>query len=269
MKSTIPNTILICYADEQMQTSQQLCIKSAREKADIELCSGYTPDFILSDTDFYLRNEATLEATQRGGGKGWWLWKPYIVEHALRDYAPGSYVIYADVGVEFISSIKPLIELMEKTKQEILLFGNGHTHLIWCKDRVLSAMLPGWWKTENIGKLEQVQASVMLFKVSDYTRRFAREWLAWSEIPGFIDDSDNTGVTNMFRDHRNDQAILTNLAIREGIQLHWWPVQYGHVNKNNYNDTYDQLFYHHRWREQDWHDNNMTIEQFQKLPKNQ
>lgn len=268
--STNKPTLLITYADLQMVTSQALCHQSAREKSGITEEILFSPDHIEADTDFIDRNAATWYAQQRGGGYGHWLWKPYICEHQARHVEIGSYIVYADAGVEFIGSVQPIIENMEKTGQEIFLFGNGHTHAMWCKKKVLQAMIPAWYEMPDFEHEEQVQASVIIFKVTPFTRLFMRTWLAWAEIPGFIDDSDNVGLTEHYRDHRNDQAILTNLAIEHGLPLHWWPVQYGHVLRGKYpgDNFYDQIFYHHRWRESDWERNNLTIEQFQSLPKN-
>lgn len=252
----IPNTHLICYADEQMQTSQNLCMLSAKEKGGLQFMTGFGPDVLHADTEFYHRNKTILEAQQRGGGYGYWLFKPYICCMKALDLIDGEYVVYADAGVEFINSIKPIIDKMEKTAQKIFLFGNGHRHVQWCKKRVLESMIPDWFNRPMI-EYEQVQASVIIFKVCDATRQFMREWLAWSEIPGFIDDSYDKGVPGTegaYGAHRNDQSILTNLAILWGVPVHWWPVQYGKHNRNNYpNDNfYDQLFYHHRYRESDW-----------------
>ena len=270
----IPNTVLICYADEQMKTSQQLCITSALVKGGIEKYAAYDPAWIQSDDGFYSRNETILEAQQRGGGYGWWLWKPYICHymlhhmHSEKTVEGAQYVVYADAGVEFISSIQPIIDAMEKTGQHIFLFGNGHTHALWCKKKVVEAMIPNWFEMPKFAEIEQVQASIIIFRVSQTSVEFTRRWLAWSEIPGFIDDSENVGITKHFRDHRNDQAILTNLAIQANLQVHWWPTQYGHVLKQNYQDHYEQLFFHHRWRELDWVNNNVNINEFMALPKN-
>lgn len=261
--------VLICYADHQMTTSQKLCVKSAKEKGGMLWAEDYNPDYIEADPDFADRNRNILDAQQRGGGSGFWLWKPYICEMASRCEEKETYIIYADAGVEFISSLDPIIDWMEKTGNEIFLFGNQHTHLMWCKKKVLEAMLPNWHSIPGLENEEQAQASVIIFKVSDFTRLFMRQWLAWCEIPGFIDDSDNIGITEHYRDHRNDQSILTNLAINWGIQRHWWPVQYGHIIRNKYpfDSFYGQLFFHHRWRESDWISNNVTIEEFQSLSK--
>jgi len=78
----IPNTTLVCYADENMQTSQDLCMQSAFEKGCIEQRYAYIPEDI--DGYFQGRNFDIINAIQRGGGKGFWIWKPYICEQAVR-----------------------------------------------------------------------------------------------------------------------------------------------------------------------------------------
>ena len=71
-------------------------------------------------------------------------------------------------------------------------------------------------------------------------------------IPGMIDDYQSYYYENDddFIEHRHDQAILTNLAIREGYKLHFWSVQYGDNARIKYPaDKYPSHFFeHHRYR---------------------
>jgi hypothetical protein len=259
--------ILITYADEKMLTSGHLCIFSAEEKGDIHKCHMYRSSFIFHlDEQFYYRHYSTLNTECRGGGKGFWLWKPFLCEYTARTQELGTYVIYADAGIEFIASIDPIIGQMERDSEQIFLFGNEHRHTKYTKAKVLRHMIPF-----PCPGVRQVQASVIIFKVTEATRRLMAEWLAWSTIPGFIDDSDNVGVEyeSEYSDHRNDQSILSCIAIMHGIPLHWWPAQYGKYIKHEYpDDHYGQLFYHHRYRESDWEKCGLTIEQFMQQPKN-
>lgn len=258
-------THLVCYADEKMLTSQQLCIISAKQKAGIQTIHACSPfDF---DKDFSERNKPILQAEQRGGGKGFWIFKPYFCEKVIRSLQDGDYLIYADSGVEFLRDINVLIDVMYRKSLPIMLFGNGHKHLAWCKHEVARWMLG----TDNLARYhnnEQVQASVMIFQINDYTKEFCRRWLAWAQIPGMLDDELRGPQLQMFSAHRNDQSLLTNLAIADNLPLFWWPVQYGHHLKTNYsNASYPQMFYHHRFRESDWLNNRLSISQFMQLDK--
>lgn len=243
----------LCYADSNMITSQLLCLKSAKKFLPEGPKFAFTPNDI--GTEFYNSNKKILDSPQRGGGTGFWLFKPYFVEKVVRSCQDGDYVIYADSGIEFIHPIDMLIKQMERTGQNIFVFGNNHRHVEWTKLEVLQQMIPD--STENslyrIYEREQVQASVMIFKVDGYTREFCKRWLLWCQIPGMIDDKLRGAQMSSFKEHRNDQSILTNLCINDGITLHWWPAQYGHYVQSKYPyDNYPQLFYHHRYRESDW-----------------
>lgn len=258
-------TRLITYADKNMRTSQYVCYKSALEKGGIPAFVDYGPKDMNEWFKYF--NSEIVSATQRGGGTGFWIFKPYFCTRAALDYQEGDIIIYADAGVEFIAPVQPIIDRMNAEGLDIFLFGNDHMHTLWTKGSVLDHMLP-YWSDQS----EQVQASAIFFRVNGYTRRFMRRWLAWSQIPGFIDDSPSvfTGKDRKgFREHRNDQSILTCLALQDDIPLHWWPVQYGHYIKHKYpNDKYPQLFYHHRYREDDWQRLNITPDQFMSQPKN-
>ncbi len=269
-------TTLICYADDQMTISQQLCIKSAKEKGKIDQALSFGPTSI--DKFFLKRHEDILNAPQRGGGKGFWLWKPYIVSMAINSLPENSILIYCDSGVEWINPVDYLIKTMGH--ESIFLFNNGHRHIDWCKAEVIEHMLPNYrdsfrQATPGVQNWKQVQASVMLFRVNNITRAFCSAWLAWCCIPGFVDDMCRGPQHGEFREHRNDQSVITNLAIQQNIHLHWWPAQYWHNSKANFpGDHYPQMFYHHRYRNNEWFKEypgqlpNNIIADYMKRPKN-
>jgi hypothetical protein len=110
---------------------------------------------------------------------------------------------------------------------------------------------------------KQAQASVIFFRVSDYSKQFVAEWLKWCLFEGgrLIDDSPSRAPNHPeFRENRHDQAILTTLAYREGLRLHYWPATYN-FGAFNYeklpcyaSDHYPILFHHHRKRDHEWDD---------------
>jgi hypothetical protein len=251
-------THLICYSDDQMTISQQLCTRSAREVGKIDHTYALGPHAI--DPGFTRLHKDILTADQRGGGKGFWLWKPYIVQQAIENMNDGDILIYCDSGIEWVNDVNHLLRAMAIEKYEaendIFLFSNGHRHIDWCKKEVFDHMLPNIitdYPRRNWEELKQVQASVMLFRVNSYTKEFCKHWLAWSCIPGFIDDTLRGPQFGEFREHRNDQSILTNLQIADDIPLHFWPAQYWENKRADFpGDRYPQMFYHHRRRNPEW-----------------
>lgn len=233
---------LVCYASQNMIISQEKLVVSSL-KFGVEKTFSYDEGAI--DPLFYKMNQKTLEAER---GAGYWLWKPYVINKALHSgyLHEGDYLIYSDAGIEIINGASHLINSMD---EDLLLFSNGWKHVEWCKANVLSAILGQWGKYENN---PQVQASVIVMKVTDKVKEFMREWLAWSQVPGFIDDSICEGNYPTFADHRHDQSILTCLQIKHGYKLHWWPTQYSEHIKFGYEDKYPATFNHHRKRNSEW-----------------
>jgi hypothetical protein len=159
----------------------------------------------------------------------------------------GDYLVYTDAGVELVNNIDHITKDM---KLDVFLFGNQYLHEHWCKGNI----------TDHICGFRkhwlQVQASAMVFRVSGYSRRIVREWLAYCQVPGFIDDSEGYNNHPEFQEHRHDQAILTCVAFKAGIPLHWWPAMYNDgafiYPKGMYQDDYPVLFHHHRKQNAEW-----------------
>ena len=268
-------THLVTFSDESMSRARDLCIESAiRHGVDENNVDPWSDgDFFteLPDYDGFLstRPEDPRRAI------GWWSWKPAIVDKNLNGSwcKDGDILIYADVGVEFLNNVNYIIDRMghEKPQDDIWLFGNNWEHAHWCKRDVIDQVIPYLSDDEDLfqhgewnffGK--QVQASVIFFRVSDYTRKFVAEWLKWCLFEGgrLIDDSPSRAPNHPeFREHRHDQAILTTLAYREGIKLHYWPAVYNKGGSPEFvyerlpeyaGDDYPVLFSHHRKRDHEW-----------------
>jgi hypothetical protein len=215
-------------------------------------------------------------------GIGFWTWKPYLIEREMRKLQDGDILIYSDAGVEFINNVNYIIDRMD---QDIFLFGNNWEHAHWCKRDVVEEIWPltgDQWQSrittmetdnrnngfsrqiaiaafDRFGK--QCQASVIFFRVSDYSRKFVAEWLKWClfESGRLIDDSPSRAPNHPeFRENRHDQAILTTMAYREGVKLHYWPASYNdgafsYEKLPEYGgDNYPILFNHHRKRNHEW-----------------
>jgi hypothetical protein len=67
----------------------------------------------------------------------------------------------------------------------------------------------------------------------------------YSENENIISDLPNITKPNLkgFKDHRHDQSILSNLAVKYNINLNPQPSQMGDTALNR---PYKQLLYHHR-----------------------
>jgi hypothetical protein len=286
-------THLVTFSDESMSRAAELCVESAGRNGFDNAQGQWARECIYNRHAIEFSGWADgpqfellelMDANPRGCG--FWAWKPFIILEAMNHCQQGSTLIYSDAGVEFINNVSHIIERMD---QDIFLFGNNWEHAHWCKRDVVEAVWPvtrgDWYQHCSTGQVgmtddaayvdltwsrfgKQCQASVIFFRVSDYSRGFVAEWLAFclarygpsgSEWRYLIDDSPSYAPNHPeFREHRHDQAILTTMAYRERIKLHYWPAMYNdgvfaYKKLPEYaGDDYPVLFHHHRRRDHEW-----------------
>lgn len=233
-------TALVCYASDNMTISQENLVVSSLRNG-VEKVFNYSQKDI--DPFFYGVNKDVLSKER---GAGYWLWKPYVINKALLELNDGDILIYSDAGVKIVNLVSCLTDRMD---EDILFFTNGFKHVEWCKADPMKAI--NFRVRYDDFDEKQVQASVIVMKVTDKVRGFMREWLAWCQVPGLIDDSPSKETNfKTFAEHRHDQAILTCLQIKYGYKLHWWPTIYSdHLPRT---DSYPVMFDHHRKRNNEW-----------------
>jgi len=275
---------LVTFSDESMSRSRELCTVSARRHG-VDTVFDWRLDE-LHNTKIYREHGKLFDKPR---GVGYWAWKPFIILDRICQLFdgpnPNHVVVYADVGVEFINNVNHIIDRMD---QNIFLFGNNYEHAHWCKRDIVEEIWPltgdqwqsriekmdtdnrnnGFSRQQAIAAFDrfgkQCQASVIFFRVSEYSRQFVAEWLKWCLFEGgrLIDDSPSRAPNHPeFRENRHDQAILTTLAYRERIKLHWWPAVYNRGGSPEFvyeklpeyaGDEYPVLFSHHRKRNHEW-----------------
>lgn len=233
-------TSLITFTDDNMTIAAKICKESALQN-NIDEVKIFGPKDI--DQKFRKANAAILDQPR---GCGYWLWKPYFIDRELSKMKEGDVLIYADAGVEFVNNINYAVD----RTRDIFLFGNMYQNEHWCKGDIVKAV--GCWPASK-----QSQASVVIFRNIEVSRKFVKEWLKFCQQPGLIDDSPSKEPNHPeFRENRHDQAILTCVACREFIPLHWWPAMYNAGNftydHEGYPDEYPVLFHHFRMRNSDF-----------------
>jgi hypothetical protein len=246
---------LICFASENMTISRDKCIQSAL-KHGMDTFTRCSSDDISDE--FFIFNKDILEQPR---GAGYWLWKPYFIYQALCSLPEGSYVHYSDAGIEFVGNVQQVIDAMDN---DLMLFSNGWQDVHWSKMdiiRGINGMTFQVTQTQsgnfyNMGDYEdyrQVQASNLIFKNTEFSRDFVKEWLLLCQIPGWIDDSVSIIPNHPeFQDNRHDQSILTALCYKYGIKQHWFPSTTNLHKRQDFSDRYDPIFLHHRKRNEEW-----------------
>jgi len=151
-------------------------------------------------------------------GFGYWLWKPTLVAHALRD---DDFLLYVDGGcILNLSREEPRRRLIEYTE---LAAGSGGLFM--------QMRLPEWqWsKRDTVDRLAladadrasgQLVAGMFLLRGSAAAGDLVRTWHAIAVEDGYhyLDDSpSHQPEHDGFVEHRHDQAILSGLAKTAGF----------------------------------------------------
>lgn len=230
-------TRLITFATDNMSIAAQICKESA-------LANNVDEVKVYGPGDLNELQQKVSWSFNETRGYGYWVWKAYLMHRELNKMKGGEIIIYADAGVEFVNNANHVIDRMS---HDVWLFGNMWEHEHWCKRDAIKRIYPNG----KYGK--QVQASVILVRATEASRKFLEDWCYYCSFQDLIDDSPGSLFNHPeYREHRHDQALITCLAYRDNIPLHWWPAMYNAGNftyeKTGYTDNYPVLFHHFRMR---------------------
>ena len=235
--------VLINYAAHCCDKTQLQNCRTGLSLGGFDMCVMFGPDSL--DPVFYTQHQHILEKPR---GAGYWMWKPYVIWNTLQYVAEGDFVMYSDVGVDFIQPISPLIDIILKTNQSVLPFRIPfREHSYTKRDTfILLDADNGVYNTTW-----QRCASFVVLRNDQYARRFVSQWMTYSMDARAITDQDNVlGEANYpdFIDHRHDQSIFSLLSKKWGLQD--WPdiSQHGRYVEDRDQGLYPVLVHHHRDR---------------------
>ena len=214
--------IAINYADEKYKKAQKINTKSAYRKGKVDKVIEYGPKDI--DLEFQEENKKIFEYSR---GAGLWIWKPYFILKTLNKINDGDYLFYCDAGAYYINSIQYLIDEMENNNQEIMLYELPLISKQWTKEETFIGMncINPIYKDSN-----QILATYILVKKSNNTVAFFEEFLHCCKNETLISfKTFNKNIENdkSFIAHREDQSILSILAIKYKLIPFRDPSQYG------------------------------------------
>lgn len=210
--------LFVTYANHKFSDKQlALCQKAVLNNFKI---APYTEHWFQT-TDFYKSNKKILDQTR---GAGYWLWKPYIIKHALETLADDDdTVFYIDSGDVFHSQLddisfeSELISQMNNADQLFITYGNNNAK--WTKRDCFVYMD---CDSEKYWSASQLEAGVSFWKNKKSSISLLNEWLHYCLDERILTDIQNvSGKDNFpsFQDHRHDQSILTNLVVKYNLKV--------------------------------------------------
>jgi hypothetical protein len=200
-------------------------------------------DFWLMQQDFYKQNKWLWEHHHKRGF-GWYCWKPYIIWHTLQTRCQdGDIVMFIDADTYPVNDFSKLYEICEKDGGIMLFAVEAHKQISWCKAdcSLVMGQVPAIMDTESRAGV----ARFMLFQKGKWkATQFLMEWLTYCVNPLANTFEKSILVKQehpMFQEHRAEQAIMTNLAHKYGLELYREADQTGEWSVRH-RDLYPMLF---------------------------
>lgn len=214
--------ILINYAEGRFKNSQ---LKNSQSG----LAAGFNTVFQMSaeniDPDFRNTNKAILNSTK---GAGYWLWKPYFLNHLINEINTNDLIFYADAGSVFIKNVGPIFDQIISSKTGVLCFSLAGNHL---EKHYTKADLFKYMHLNNdsVRDTPQRMASFIGMRKTAIAKRICAEFLCIASHYHLISDSDNLDGFNEpeFVGHRHDQSIWSLLTKKYDLQPCPDPTQWG------------------------------------------
>lgn len=237
---------LLSFGDTRYTKSQQRLLKSAFKFGINKAILKNQNDLFREHRKFIEENQYTLRQKR---GYGYWIWKPYLIDQALKNHIDeGELLFWCDSGVEILAPLQILIEKMEG---DILAFHIDHKNEEHVKMKIYVEMGVSDDEIQSYKDATQCAAGYAFYRNSELSRKFVREWLELCTTPFLIDDTPTPTLRELprFKENRHDQAIFSMLVHKYGIQTLRDPSQWG--NKSDDRD-FEQIFLLHRKRSHPW-----------------
>ena len=206
---------LVTFADEKFKEKQHALSEQGKSIGFVP--HSYTHDW-LKKTEFYEQNKFILDQPR---GLGYWLWKPYIILDAMNKAKDGDVVFYIDSGDLFFSEVdgQSITEAIEShlTYSSCLFISYGNHNATWTKKDCFVFMD---CDSDMYWNVPQLEAGVSYWKVNVKSKEILQEWLEYCKDARILTDAENvSGLENhdLFKDHRHDQSILTNIVTRRRL----------------------------------------------------
>jgi hypothetical protein len=216
----------ITYSDEKFKDQQNNLDLHAKKFFKL---NSYNREWLVT-TNFYKENQEVLDLP-RGGG--YWLWKPFIILDSLNKMNDNDLLFYLDSGDEFSDGLaKFLNNYFSNNYIDSLLTFGGTNKQKWYTKRDTFILMN--CDTKEYHNHIQLEAGVICLKKTDKIIKLVSEWLSYCSNKNIITDIENITGPNLdgFKDHRHDQSVLTNLAIKYKLNINNLVRQYITCNVN-------------------------------------
>jgi hypothetical protein len=198
---------IVSFANKYYLDSRQSLISLVDQMNLVEVIAYVENDL---DLDFREKYKNVLSFKR---GYGYWIWKPYLILKTLLESNENDIILYLD-STDVPSEIFFDFVFNHFKKNDLLLVKQHYLHDQWTKRDCFKLMDCDDDKYHNQIQLE---AGVVGVRNTKFNIKLIEEWLMYCSNIFIISDLPNIcGLPNYkgFIEHRHDQSILTNLAIK-------------------------------------------------------
>jgi hypothetical protein len=213
---------LVSYATAKYRHRQIFLTASTRANGVVATAVSWNPGKLIAAGFTKLAPDISLSER----GSGFWAWKPFIILKALESAAAGEVILYCDAGRKYPyilldTPLDPFVTWMDKNKQDIMpgvsIPWNG-SMFVWTKCDAFCGTGVDDGAARNAAP---IQASFSLWRNSNATKAFVREWLSWCVQRQLVSDDPSVSVkaeAKEFKAHRHDQSLLNLCCHKHGIK---------------------------------------------------
>lgn len=217
--------------------SEDFRAAARRVGAEAEASNCFEKVFVVTDRDhepfissFIKKNQSFIKNSPRGFGL--WSWKPYFIDHFLKEIPQGSSLMYLDSGshlnLKSVDCVQKLERYFDLAIQRGIFamqirdgqFGDDFSDLTESTFTTKSLAKRIGLTQEHLSS-NQIESNFLIANNSPRPRRVIREWLKLSKMRShkFLLDPDTTSNTfPNFYEHRHDQSIFSGLLKKHGIE---------------------------------------------------
>jgi hypothetical protein len=210
--------LLINFADEKYEKARSYNTETGKKCGFDEVLEWRMKDFAENSHLISMMNDEKYKR-----GRGYWMWKSYIIKESLKKIQYGDYLCYSDSDIFFINSIDYLVEAMEKDNTDFFISSLPFIEEQWTKQEVFDAVIDG----DKYRKSNQRWAGFVLMKRTEKVEKMIDEYYGLCQDISLINDALVKDNQKNFIENRHDQSVLSLLTKKYGYRAFRDPSEYG------------------------------------------
>ena len=200
---------LITYGNEKFKNARDMFVYKAKEIGVFDNVCGYSEFDVTEELA-----KTKMFKQERGGG--YWTWKPDIIYTAMQQMQDGDILVYCDAGCTLQQS-KEWSRIWKKLeKYDIYAQRLFQRTDRWTRKNILEMFR--CTNGESWEKQYQYLATVIILKITPFTRMFVSEWrhlmVCHQELVGDVTEKERSNEHKCFVENRHDQAVYSALICK-------------------------------------------------------